>query len=239
MRRGDHGGVDGRVKISLSQPEQVLVAGTVSVQCLGTRPGLAAQPPREGRDVVATPDRFVHDGTPQEPGTPENKKSHGGRFCRARRSPRDASAESALLGCGYRRSVRDPLRRRLSAGNVSRRRKDGVAWIVARCSWTPVMCWRMARWPSTELATGSPFLGLRRSSPVFREHSPGSDRPPAAAVLLVRGDRRGPSQRRARRAGRPAGLDCRLGRIRPGRREGVESEIHRDPGHPGQERRGQ
>jgi len=45
MRRGDHGGVDGRVKISPSQPEQVLEAGTVSVQCLGTRPGLAASAP--------------------------------------------------------------------------------------------------------------------------------------------------------------------------------------------------
>jgi len=39
-------------------------------------PGLAAQPSREGRDVIATADRVVHDGAPEEAGAAKNKKSH-------------------------------------------------------------------------------------------------------------------------------------------------------------------
>jgi hypothetical protein len=44
---------------------------------------MAALPPREGGDVVATADRVVHDGTPEETRAPENKKSHVWVSCRA------------------------------------------------------------------------------------------------------------------------------------------------------------
>src|SRR2546430_4506603 len=53
------------------------------MQRLGTRPGMAAQPPRERRDVIATADRVFHDGTSEEAGAPENKKSHVWVSCRA------------------------------------------------------------------------------------------------------------------------------------------------------------
>jgi hypothetical protein len=44
---------------------------------------MATDAPREGRDVIATADRVVHDGTPEEAGAPENKKSHVWVSCRA------------------------------------------------------------------------------------------------------------------------------------------------------------
>jgi hypothetical protein len=44
---------------------------------------MPADAPGECRDVVATADRVVHDGTPEEAGAPENKKSHVWVSCRA------------------------------------------------------------------------------------------------------------------------------------------------------------
>jgi RNA polymerase sigma factor (sigma-70 family) len=64
--------------------------------------------------------------------------------------------------------------------HVSRaERKDGVAWIVARCSLTRAMSWRTAQWPCTGRAAANRSLGtmavccsssraLRASAPNFR-----------------------------------------------------------------------
>ena len=87
----------------------------------------------------------------------------------------------------------------------------------------------MARWPSTEPATESPYPGITPACSSSWGASPGSG--PACPLLrcywyeaTVEGRR---TSEHDALADLP-GLKLRLGRMRPGRREGVESEIRRD-----------
>src|SRR5215813_11581546 len=230
MHGSDRGGVDDRVPFPLGQLKQILGAGAVTVQDLGTWPGVAAQPPRERRDVVATADRIVHDGTAEETGAPENKKSHVWVSCRAV-SPGDDTFRQRLTSTRPTglRSVRSPSRSRLSAGNVSRRREGRCR--VDRCA--------LFVDAGYVLADGAMAVhGTRHRESVSWNY---------AGLLQFLGsvarDRTGLPLLRcywyeATVEGRPSsehealadlpGVKLRLGRMRPGRREGVESEIHRD-----------
>src|SRR5260370_24217165 len=142
----------------------------------------------------------------------------------------DASAESALLGCGYRRSVRDPLRRRLSAGNVSRRRKGRCR--VDRCA--------LFVDAGYVLADGAMAVhGTRHREAVSWDYAGllqffGSIARDATGLPLLRCYWYEATVEGRRSAEHDAladlpGIKLRLGRMRPGRREGVESEIPRDP----------
>jgi hypothetical protein len=73
---------------------------------------MAAQPPRERRDVIATADRVFHDGTSEEAGAPENKKSHVWVSCRAA-GHRDDTFRQELTSAPFR--VARDLRQSITA----------------------------------------------------------------------------------------------------------------------------
>ena len=80
----DGGGVDDRVPVPLGQLEQILGASAVPVQRLGTWPAMAAQPPREGRDVIATADaRRPRWRVPRKRVPPRTRSRMSGLSCRA------------------------------------------------------------------------------------------------------------------------------------------------------------
>src|SRR6516225_4970895 len=136
---------------------------------------------------------------------------------------------TADLGAGCRRSPHSPSRARLSAGNVWLRRKDGVA--VDRCALfvdagyvladgaMAVHGTRHRESVSWNYPSLLQFLGAvardRSGLPLLRCYW---------YEATVEG-RRSPEHEML--ADLP-GVKLRLGRMRPGRREGVESEVHRD-----------
>ena len=92
----NHRRVDDRVPIPFCQLGKTTRAGTVSVQGLGTPPGLATYPPCKGRDVESPPDCLVHDGTPQKTGASKHKKPHAVHSAETLGIRGNAYAESGL-----------------------------------------------------------------------------------------------------------------------------------------------
>ena len=133
------------VSSSITRPAS---GAALAVQEHPAQVDVPARPLSRRQDHVAVDHRLRLDGAEQIVAV-----GHGSQ---AYRPPRGANHRAESVA----RDLRVMSRQWPRAGNVSRRREGGIAWIVARCSLMPAMCSPMALWPSTEPVSGTPSPGI-------------------------------------------------------------------------------
>ena len=107
--------------------------------------------------------------------------------------------------------------------------KDGVAWIAVRCSWTRAMCWRTVRWRCMARrrreSVSWDYAGLLQ---LFGNLAMERTRLPLLRCYWYEATVEGRRSADHDVLADLPGVKLRLTKMRPGRREGVEGEIHRD-----------